>query len=163
MKGYSNYNNPNAKRNNEIPVRKGSVIVSNLSNYEKLPKTAVDHKRESVVVIKKDQDLGVVYLHGVKDRTGKSRNDKVEKGLLINIKKNGQDVLADLNIKTKDANGRPIRQGKIFQNTGSVIDAENMKKIEDHIYKPKKRGHSIRITVSDNRKISNDMSKKKKV
>ena len=132
-----------------------------MSNYDKLPKNAPDHKRESVVVIKDKNDLGVVYLHGVKDRAGKSRTDKVKEGLWIDIKKNGQDVLADINIITKDVNGKPIRQGNTFQNTGAVIDDENMQRLEDHLYKGKKRNHSIRIIAAKN-KVLLEKSKKKK-
>ena len=124
-----------------------------MSNYEKLPKNTVDHKRESVVVIKDKNDLGVVYLHGVNDRTGKSRIDKVKDGLWVDIKKNGQTVLADINIRTKDAKGKPIRQGNTFQNTGAVIDDENMLKLENHLYKGKKRKHSIRNIVANNKKL----------
>ena len=50
-KQYSTYNNPKSDELNKKPVKKGSVIVSNLSNYEKLPKFVTDHKRESVVVL----------------------------------------------------------------------------------------------------------------
>ena len=37
-KKYSTYDNPNKAVNDAKPVKKGSVIVGNLSDYEKLPK-----------------------------------------------------------------------------------------------------------------------------
>ena len=76
-KQYSTYNNPKSDELNKKPVKKGSVIVSNLSNYEKLPKFVTDHKRESVVVLKdRNDELGVVYLHGKNDENGRSRKKK---------------------------------------------------------------------------------------
>ena len=68
-KKYSTYTNPKSDEYNKEEVKKGSIIVARLSDYEKLKPKIKDHKRESVVVlIDKDKNLGVVYLHGIKDK-----------------------------------------------------------------------------------------------
>lgn len=154
-KGYSSYENPKANKNNRIPVEKGSVIVANLSDYEKLPDFVKDHKRESVTVLKDNNgELGVVYIHGKKDVSGKSRVKKKEAGLWEEIEKNGQKVYVDIDIKVTDSKGNPIKQGKVFQNTGVMIDKTNMAKIEDHIYKTKgRKSHRIRNQITRNKEI----------
>ena len=69
IKTYSTYINPKSDEYNKEEVKKGSIIVAKLSDYEKLKPKIKDHKRESVVVlIDKDKNLGVVYLHGIKDK-----------------------------------------------------------------------------------------------
>ncbi len=153
-KGYSSYENPKANKNNRIPVEKGSVIVANLSDYEKLPDFVKDHKRESVTVLKDDSgELGVVYIHGKKDVSGKSREKKQEAGLWEEIEKNGQKVYVDIDIKVTDSKGNPIKQGKVFQNTGVMIDKTNMAKVEMHIYeKGGRKNHSIRNIISENKR-----------
>lgn len=159
-KQYSTYNNPKSDELNKKPVKKGSVIVSNLSNYEKLPKFVTDHKRESVVVLKdRNNELGVVYLHGKNDENGRSRKKKKEAGIWEEVEKNGQAVYVDLDIRITDAGGNPIKQGKIFRNTGVMLDEKNLEKVENHILKPGKRNHSIRKIVKENKNI---VSKKKK-
>mgnify|MGYP000738287638 CR=1 FL=1 len=159
-KQYSTYNNPKSDELNKKPVKKGSVIVSNLSNYEKLPKFVTDHKRESVVVLKdRNDELGVVYLHGKNDENGRSRKKKKEAGIWEEVEKNGQAVYVDLDIRITDAGGNPIKQGKIFRNTGVMLDEKNLEKVENHILKPGKRNHSIRKIVKENKNI---VSKKKK-
>lgn len=76
-KGYSEYQNPKANINNQKKVKKGSVIVANVSDYDKLPKNVKDHKRESIVVLKDaKEELGVVFIHGKKSVDGKSREKK---------------------------------------------------------------------------------------
>lgn len=156
-KDYSNFKNPRAKRNNSSEVSKGSVIVANLSDYEKLPKNVKDHKRESIVVLKdKNKELGVVYLHGKENLDGHSRKAKEEKGLWIKIKKKDQEVYADIDIKVKDAKGNPIKQGEIFQNTGVKLNSKEIEKLENHLYKNKgRKSHSIRNIVSNNKKKAN--------
>mgnify|MGYP006067450607 FL=1 len=159
-KQYSTYNNPKSDELNKKPVKKGSVIVSNLSNYEILPKFVTDHKRESVVVLKdRNNELGVVYLHGKNDENGRSRKKKKEAGIWEEVEKNGQAVYVDLDIRITDAGGNPIKQGKIFRNTGVMLDEKNLEKVENHILKPGKRNHSIRKIVKENKNI---VSKKKK-
>ena len=159
-KQYSTYNNPKSDELNKKPVKKGSVIVSNLSNYEKLPKFVTDHKRESVVVLKdRNDELGVVYLHGKNDENGRSRKKKKEAGIWEEVEKNGQAVYVDLDIRITDAGGNPIKQGKIFRNTGVMLDEKNLEKVENDILKPGKRNHSIRKIVKENKNI---VSKKKK-
>ena len=159
-KQYSTYNNPKSDELNKKPVKKGSVIVSNLSNYEKLPKFVTDHKRESVVVLKdRNDELGVVYLHGKNDENGRSRKKKKEAGIWEEVEKNGQAVYVDLDIRITDAGGNPIKQGKIFRNTGDMLDEKNLEKVENHILKPGKRNHYIRKIVKENKNI---VSKKKK-
>lgn len=159
-KQYSTYNNPKSDELNKKPVKKGSVIVSNLSNYEKLPKFVTDHKRESVVVLKdRNDELGVVYLHGKNDENGRSRKKKKEAGIWEEVEKNGQAVYVDLDTRITDAGGNPIKQGKIFRNTGVMLDEKNLEKVENHILKPGKRNHSIRKIVKENKNI---VSKKKK-
>ena len=159
-KQYSTYNNPKSDELNKKPVKKGSVIVSNLSNYEKLPKFVTDHKRESVVVlIDRNDELGVVYLHCKNDENGRSRKKKKEAGIWEEVEKNGQAVYVDLDIRITDAGGNPIKQGKIFRNTGVMLDEKNLEKVENHILKPGKRNHSIRKIVKENKNI---VSKKKK-
>ena len=159
-KQYSTYTNPKSDELNKKPVKKGSVIVSNLSNYEKLPKFVTDHKRESVVVLKdRNDELGVVYLHGKNDENGRSRKKKKEAGIWEEVEQNGQAVYVDLDIRITDAGGNPIKQGKIFRNTGVMLDEKNLEKVENHILKPGKRNHSIRKIVKENKNI---VSKKKK-
>ncbi|MDE6656949.1 MAG: hypothetical protein K2J85_08155, partial [Anaeroplasmataceae bacterium] len=81
-KKYSTYVNPKSKRLNRVPVTIGSVIVAYLSDYESLPKYVEDHKRESIVVLKDiNNELGVVYIHGLNGSDGKSRVKKKEAGL----------------------------------------------------------------------------------
>lgn len=65
----------------------------------------------------------------------------------------------DLDIRITDAGGNPIKQGKIFRNTGVMLDEKNLEKVENHILKPGKRNHSIRKIVKENKNI---VSKKKK-
>lgn len=160
-KGYSSYENPKANRNNKIPVEEGSVIVANLSDYEKLPDFVKDHKRESVTVLKDNKgELGVVYIHGKKDVSGRSREKKQEAGLWEEIEKNGQKVYVDIDIRVTDAKGNPIKQGKVFQNTGVMIDEANMTKIEKHVYeKGGRKSHSIRNIIVEN-KQKRDKKKK---
>lgn len=151
---YSSYINKKSDELNKKPVEKGSVIVANLSDYEKLPKNVKDHKRESVVVLKdSNKELGVVFIHGVDDVDGTSRMKKKEAGLWELIKKNNEDVFVDLDIRENDANGNPIKQGSIFKNTGVVIEDEQMEKVEKHIYsKNGRKSHNIRNTVVENKK-----------
>ncbi len=153
-KNYSNYQNPKSKELNKKPVKKGSVIVGKLSDYEKLPKTEVDHKRESIVVLKSpEKELGVVYIHGLKGKDGKSRSKKVDAGLWTEIEKKGQKVYVDIDIRVKDVHGNPIKQGPKFQNTGVMISESEMKKVEEHIFKKKgRKKHSIRNIISENKK-----------
>lgn len=131
----------------------GSVIAANLSDYENLPDFVQDHKRESVTVLKdKDGKLGVVYIHGKNDVSGTSRKKKEESGLWQAISKNGQEVYVDIDIKVSDAKGRPIKQGKVFQNTGIMIDKKNMDKVEKHIYeKGGRKSHSVRNIIAENK------------
>lgn len=151
---YSSYINKKSDELNKKPVEKGSVIVANLSDYEKLPKNVKDHKRESVVVLKdSNKELGVVFIHGVDDVDGNSRMKKKEAGLWELIKKNNEDVFVDLDIRENDVNGNPIKQGSIFKNTGVVIEDEQMEKVESHIYLNKGRKRSIRNIISINKKI----------
>lgn len=152
-KKYSNYKNPNANKWNKVPVEKGSVLVANLSDYEKLPKNVKDHKRESVTVFKDEKgELGILYIHGKFSVDGKSRTKKEEAGLWEEIEKSGQKVYVDIDIKVTDAKGNPIKQGKVFKNTGVMIDEKNMQKIEKHIYeKGGRKSHNIRNIIADNR------------
>lgn len=163
-KGYSSYENPNANINNKKPVKEGSVIVANLSDYENIPKNVKDHRRESVAVLKDEEgDLGVVFIHGKNDVSGKSRAKKEEAELWQAIEKNGQAVYIDLDIRVRDAKGNPIKQGKVFQNTGIMIDKENMAKVEKHIYeKGGRKSHSIRNIVSENRRLRDKKKKANK-
>ncbi len=163
-KGYSSYENPKANRNNKIPVEQGSVIVANLSDYEKLPDFVKDHKRESVTVLKDNNgELGVVYIHGKKDVSGRSREKKQEVGLWEEIEKNGQKVYVDIDIRVTDAKGNPIKQGKVFQNTGVMVDKENMAKVENHLYLNKgRKSHSIRKTIQQNKEIRDKKKKANK-
>ena len=163
-KGYSSYENPNANINNKKPVKEGSVIVANLSDYEEIPKNVKDHRRESVAVLKDEEgDLGVVFIHGKNDVSGKSRAKKEEAGLWQAIEKNGQEVYIDLDIRVRDAKGNPIKQGKVFQNTGIMIDKENMAKVENHIYENNgRKSHSIRKILKKNRDIQQEKKAKSK-
>lgn len=156
-KRYSIYKNPNSDEYNKVEVKKGSIIVSNLSDYEKLKKGTVDHKRESVVVlIDKKKNLGVVFLHGLKGIDGKLRTKKEEAGIWLKAKKdNGEVVYVDLDIRDKDRNGKPIKQGNTFKKTKRYFDDNEMNKIEEHLYKGKKRSHSVRIAVKNNNKLKN--------
>ncbi|MDE5546950.1 MAG: hypothetical protein K2I88_05750 [Anaeroplasmataceae bacterium] len=153
-KKYSRYVNPKSKRLNSIPVTIGSIIVAYLSAYEKLPKYVEDHKRESIVVLKDiNNELGVVYIHGINSIDGKSRHKKKEAGLWEEIEKNGQKVYADLDIRITDAEGNPIKQGNKFKNTGIILSAEELKKVEKHLYEKGKRvSHNIRNIISNNRR-----------
>lgn len=162
-KGYSEYENSNAKKNNRIPVQEGSVIVAKLSDYEELPSFVKDHKRESITVLKeKNGELGVVYIHGKNDITGKSRKKKVDSGIWQEIEKNGQEVYVDLDIRITDSKGNPIRQGKVFQNTGVMIDKENMEKVENHLFMNKGRSHNVRNAISENKRIRDKKKKANK-
>ncbi|MDE6407394.1 MAG: hypothetical protein K2K48_01135 [Anaeroplasmataceae bacterium] len=159
-KKYSRYVNPKSKRLNKIPVTIGSVIVAYLSDYERLPKYADDHKRESIVMLKDiNNELGVVYIHGLKSIDGKTKVKKKESGLWEEIEKNGQKVYVDLDIKITDAEGKPIKQGVKFQNTGIILNSKEMKKVEKHLFENKGREkHSIRNII----KINRDIQAKKK-
>lgn len=138
----------------------GSIIVANLSDFEKLPKNVKDHKREAVVVLKdKEEKLGTVDVHGQNSVDGTSRKKKVDSGLWQEIEKNGQKVYVDINIRTVDAEGKPIRQGKKFKNTGVLLEPEQLAKVEDHLYKNKKRKHSIREIVARNKTIKEKKTK----
>lgn len=152
-KKYSKYKNPNANKNNTIPVEEGSVITSMLSNFEKLPKGVIDHRREAIVVLKfRNDELGVVYLHGIMDINGVIRIGKEEAGLWKRIKKANQEVYVDLDIRIKDAYGNPIKQGKTFQNTGVKITPEELEKVRNHVYKTNgRKKHSIRKTIQLNK------------
>lgn len=160
-KGYSKYENPDSDRLNKKTVQKGSVIVGNLSDYENIPSNVKDHKREAVVVLKdEEENLGTVDIHGKNSVDGKSRKKKEDAGLWQEIEKNGQKVYVDINIRTVDAKGKPIRQGKKFKNTGVIIDNENMQKVEKHIYeKGHRTSHSIRKIIAEN-KSKRDKKKK---
>ncbi len=159
-KGYSKYENPNSDMLNKEPVTKGSVIVANLSDYETIPKNVQDHKRESVVVLKDINDeLGIVHIHGKNSVDGKSRKKKKESGLWEEIQKAGQEVYVDIDIRVTDAKGNPIKQGKVFKNTGVMIDKENMSKIESHVYMNKGRSRSVRKIIQSN-KEKRDKKKK---
>lgn len=152
-KNYSTYINDKSEELNKIPVEKGSIIVANLSDYEKLPSNIKDHKRESVVVLKgEDDDLGVVYLHGLTDAAGNSRMYKKDAGLWETIKKKDQEVFVDLDIRENDVKGNPIKQGEIFKNTGVILEDDQMEKVENHIYGSKKK-RSHKEIVKNNRKI----------
>lgn len=139
---------------NQKPVKKGSIIVAKLSDFEKLPKNVKDHKREAVVVLKdKEENLGTVDIHGKNSVDGKSRKKKEESGLWKEIEKNGQEVYVDINIRIMDAEGNPIRQGKKFKNTGILLDPNQLEKVEEHLFKSKKRNHSIRAIVAKNKSL----------
>ena len=154
-KKYSKYVNPKAKNLNRIPVTLGSIIVAYLSDYERLPKYVEDHKRESIVVLKDTcNELGVVYIHGLKSIDGKTRIKKKEAGLWEEIEKNRQKVYVDLDIRITDAEGNPIKQGAKFQNTGVILSAQEMKKVQKHLFlNLGRRSHSIRTSISENKKI----------
>ncbi|MDE6407395.1 MAG: hypothetical protein K2K48_01130 [Anaeroplasmataceae bacterium] len=156
-KKYSKYVNPKSKRLNKIPVTIGSVIVAYLSNYERLPKNAEDHKRESIVVLKDiNNELGVVYIHGLKSIDGKTRVKKKESGLWEEIEKNGQKVYVDLDIRITNSEGNPIKQGAKFQNTGIIISFKELKKVNNHLYnKNGRKNHSIRKKIYQNQQIKN--------
>ena len=156
-KRYSNYVNPKAKRLNGIPVTIGSIIVAFLSDYERLPRYVENHKRESVVVLKDINDeLGVVYIHGLKSIDGTNRVKKKEAGLWEEIEKNGQKVYVDLDIRITDAEGKPIKQGVRFQNTGVILNVGELKKVENHLYnKNGRKTHSIRKRIFQNQQIKN--------
>ncbi len=159
-KGYSEYENPRSDILNKKPVEKGSVIVANLSDFEKLPKNVKDHKREAVVVLKdKDKNLGTVDIHGKSSVDGKSRKKKKEAGLWEEIEKNGQKVYVDINIRITDVEGKPIRQGKKFKNTGVLLEPDQLAKVENHIYLNKGRSHSARNIIQSN-KEKRDKKKK---
>ena len=160
-KKYSKYVNPKAKNLNRIPVTLGSIIVAYLSDYERLPKYVEDHKRESIVVLKNmNNELGVVYIHGLKSIDGKSRVKKKEAGLWEEIEKNGQKVYVDLDIRITDAEGNPIKQGSKFQNTGVILSSKELQKVEKHLFEKGKRvNHSIRNIISNNRR-KRDKNKK---
>lgn len=155
-KKYSIYKNLKSDEYNKKPVIKGSIIVANLSDYEKLNRNVKDHKRESVVVlISKNKNLGVVYLHGLNDVNGKSRKYKEERGIWLKATKdNGEDVYVDLDIKDKDRYGNPIKQGDVFKNTNRYFNKNELNRIESHIFNPQKRKHSIRKIVLKNKKTS---------
>ncbi|MDE6242218.1 MAG: hypothetical protein K2M08_07350 [Anaeroplasmataceae bacterium] len=155
-KKYSRYVNSKSKRLNSIPVTIGSIIVAYLSDYERLPKYVEDHKRESVVVLKDiNNELGVVYIHGLKSIDGKSRHKKKEAGLWEEIEKNGQKVYVDLDIKITDAEGKSIKQGAKFQNTGVILSSKEMKKVKNHIFgvTPKQRVNGADRIIRKNRAL----------
>lgn len=154
-RGYSNYESKKHRSNNRIKVSEGSIIVANLSDYEKIPKSVIDHKKESVVVLKASkEELGVVLLHGKENLKGDSRKRKKDSGLWEEIIKNGQEVYVDLDIRVSDAHGNPIKQGKVFKNTGVVLEAKELEKVENHIYYANgRKRHSIRKTIDNNRQI----------
>ena len=133
IKTYSTYINPKSDEYNKEEVKKGSIIVAKLSDYEKLKPKIKDHKRESVVVlIDKDKNLGVVYLHGIKD------------------------VYVDLDIRDKDRFGKPIKQGKIFKKTNRKFNNKEILKIEKHLFTKNGRiSHSIRTTIKNNKEKAN--------
>lgn len=153
-KKYSTYINPKSDEYNKEEVKKGSIIVAKLSDYEKLKLKIKDHKRESVVVlIDKDKNLGVVYLHGIKDVNGIERTKKEDSGIWLKVvKDNGEVVYVDLDIRDKDRFGKPIKQGNIFKRTNRFFNDEQMGKIENHLFENKKRSHSVRNTITNNRK-----------
>ncbi|MDE6656846.1 MAG: hypothetical protein K2J85_07630, partial [Anaeroplasmataceae bacterium] len=149
--------NPKSKRLNSVPATIGSVIVAYLSDYERLPKYVEDHKRESIVVLKDTcNELGVVYIHGLKSIDGKTRIKKKEAGLWEEIEKNGQKVYVDLDIRITDAEGNPIKQGNKFKNTGIILSFEGLKKVKNHLYnKNGRKNHSIRKKIFQNQLIKN--------
>ena len=153
-KTYSRYINPKSDEYNKEEVKKGSIIVAKLSDYEKLKPKIKDHKRESVVVlIDNDKNLGVVYLHGIKDINGIERTKKEDSGVWLKaVKDNGEVVYVDLDIRDKDKNGKPIKQGDIFKKTRRYFNDEQMDRIENHLFENKKRSHSVRNTITNNRK-----------
>ena len=160
-KKYSTYVNPKSKRLNSVPATIGSVIVAYLSDYERLPKYVEDHKRESIVVLKDiHNELGVVYIHGLKSIDGKTRVKKKEVGLWEEIEKNGQRVYVDLDIRIADAEGKPIKQGAKFQNTGVILSSKELQKVLSHIFEPGKRSHSARNIVRENKKIQEKKANK---
>lgn len=135
MKKYSNYKNPKSKKLNSIKVEEGSIITARLSDYEKLPKNVEDHKRESIVVLRfKNEELGVVYIHGLLDRNYNLRIKKEEAGLWKKIIKANQTVYVDLDIRTTDANNNPIKQGDKFKNTGIKLSPEEFEKVKNHVF-----------------------------
>lgn len=156
-KTYSTYINPKSDEYNKKEVKKGSIIVAKLSDYEKLKPKIKDHKRESVVVlIDKDKNLGVVYLHGIKDINGIERTKKEDAGIWLKaVKDNGEVVYVDLDIRDKDKNGKPIKQGDIFKRTRRYFNDEQMNKIENHLYLNKGRSHSIRDAIKINKEKAN--------
>ncbi|MDE6407396.1 MAG: hypothetical protein K2K48_01125 [Anaeroplasmataceae bacterium] len=159
-KKYSKYVNPKSKSLNRIPVTIGSVIVAYLSDYERLSKYVEDHKKDSIVVLKDiNNELGVVYIHELKSIDGKARVKKKEAGLWEEIEKNGQKVYVDINIRTIDVEGKPITQGLKFKNTGVLLESEQLVKVENHLYKNKKRNHSIREIVAKNESIKEKKTK----
>lgn len=155
-KEYSKYENPKSKELNSKPVEVGSVVTGKLSFYQKLPAGAVDHTRESIVMVKCDDgSLCVVYIHGLYDRDGNSRKAKADKGIWLEIVKNGQHVYVDLDLRTVDSLGRPLKQSSELKNTGVIIDKVTMEQIKKHIFETSKRSHSIRKIVSENKKKAN--------
>lgn len=156
-KGYSNYQNPKSYELNSKPVEVGSVVTGKLSFYEKLPSGTVDHTREAIVMVKCDDgSLCVVYIHGLYDKNGNLRKYKADKGIWLEIVKNGQRVYVDLDLRSVDSLGRPIRQSNELKNTGIIIDKETMEKIKNHIFTYcNRKSRSLRQTIDRNKKKAN--------
>lgn len=88
---------------------------------------------------------------------------KKEAGIYEEITKNGQQVYVDIDIRVTDAKGNPIKQGKVFQNTGVIIAPEEMEKVENHIFLNKgRKSHSIRNSISENKRIRDKKKKANK-
>lgn len=159
MKKYSKYNNPKSKELNSKEVEEGSIITARLSDYEKLPKNVKDHKREAVVVLKfHNKELGVVYIHGLLDRNNILRIKKEEAGLWKKIMKSNQEVYVDLDIRTIDSKGNPIKQGSTFKNTGVKLSTVEFEKVKNHVFEAGKRKHSVRNIVRNNKALKNKKS-----
>lgn len=100
-----------------------------------------------------------MYIHGLNSIDDRSRVKKKEAGLWEEIEKNGQKVYVDINIRITDAEGKPIRQGK-FKNTGVSLEADQLQKVENHLYLNKgRKSHSIRKLIQANKAIR-DKNKK---
>ena len=62
----------------------------------------------------------------------------------------------DLDIRIADAEGKPIKQGAKFQNTGVILSAKELKKVENHLYnKNGRKSHSLRKRIFQNQQIKN--------
>ena len=159
MRKYSKYNNPKSNKLNSKEVVEGSIIVANLSDYEKIPKKVEDHKREAVVVLKfHNKELGVVYIHGLLDRNYNLRIKKEEAGLWKRIMKSNQEVYVDLDIRTIDSKGNPIKQGNVFKNTGVKLSSEEFEKVKSHVFGKNRR----KIVAGGKRTIRANRSLKEK-
>lgn len=156
MKKYSKYNNPKSKELNSKEVEEGSIITAKLSDYERLPKYVENHKREAVVVLTfHNKELGVVYIHGLLDKNYNLRIKKEEAGLWKRIMKSNQEVYVDLDIRTIDSKGNPIKQGDVFKNTGVKLAPEEFEKVKSHLFMNKGRSRSIRESIKKNRELKN--------